>query len=80
MKFSCKDITELTSAYVDGKLSFIDRIHYRLHLFVCHNCRVYLDQFKAMLASFGKSRREPEAKQVDDLVARMMQERQSKDS
>jgi anti-sigma factor RsiW len=77
MMFSCKDITEHASAYVDGKLSLVDRVKFRLHVFICHNCREYLAQFRAMIRSVARTRREPEAATIDDTVARLLRERDS---
>lgn len=48
---SCKDITEKTSEYVDKDMSLYQRMQFRLHLFMCHGCRRFVDQFKMTIGS-----------------------------
>ncbi len=54
MMLTCKEITELVTAYVEGQLSFTDRLRFRLHIGMCHNCRAYVRQMKATVAALGK--------------------------
>ena len=41
---SCKKATELASNSLDRKLSLMQRIKLKLHLFICHTCRNYVRQ------------------------------------
>lgn len=43
---SCKDITENASAYLDKEMPLSARMSMRLHLFMCHHCRRYMDQLQ----------------------------------
>ena len=43
---SCKDIDHLASDHIDNNLPFFKKIQFRLHLFMCHNCRNFVKQFK----------------------------------
>ncbi len=51
---TCKEITELVTDYVEGNLSFADRIRFRMHVAMCRNCRRYVRQLKATAAAMGK--------------------------
>jgi anti-sigma factor RsiW len=51
---TCKEITELVTAYAEGNLSFKDRLRFHLHLGMCRNCRRYVRQVKATAAALGK--------------------------
>lgn len=75
--FSCKDITERASDYVDRRMSLVERMQYRLHVFICHRCREYLDQFRAMIAALRSARRAPAPESVDETVANLLRERNS---
>jgi hypothetical protein len=76
---SCRDITEHTSDYLDHTLPFWKRVGFRLHLFVCLNCRRYLEQMRLTIATLGRLKDEdqgPAVEQatVDDIVQHLKQE------
>jgi hypothetical protein len=52
---SCKDITEHSSDYLDRKLSFMERLGFKLHLFMCVSCKRYVSQLKLTIATIGKT-------------------------
>lgn len=75
---SCKDITEHASDYLEHHLSLRQRLGYRLHLFMCVNCRRYLDQLQLTIRTIGKT---PQAspppvapQQVQEIVERLRQQ------
>ena len=41
---SCKEATKIASEGLDKKLSFIQRLNLKLHLFICSTCRNYIRQ------------------------------------
>jgi hypothetical protein len=41
---TCKQITELATAYTDGHLPLLDNLRFRLHLAACRHCRSYVRQ------------------------------------
>jgi len=45
----CKDVTDETSNYIEGALSFGKRIAMFLHLMICRNCRHYVQQFQSTI-------------------------------
>ncbi len=51
---SCQDITKHSSDYLDHNLPWWKRLGFRVHLFMCLNCRRYLDQLKLTIATIGK--------------------------
>ena len=42
----CRDVTELTTDYLEGKLPMPTWIGMRWHLFICSMCRAYYDQLE----------------------------------
>lgn len=48
--FSCRDVAERASDYLDRDLSLRSRLQFRLHLFLCRDCRRYIDQLGRMTA------------------------------
>jgi hypothetical protein len=59
---SCKDVTEKASDYLDKEMSLMQKLQFKLHLFMCHSCRRFVKQFKVTIGTVG--RLEPE--QVSD--------------
>lgn len=51
---SCKEITQLTSDYVDKELGFLKRMQFRLHLFMCKNCQRFVEQFETTVSVAAK--------------------------
>ncbi|MGB2246335.1 MAG: zf-HC2 domain-containing protein [Alcanivorax sediminis] len=48
----CKDVTEKADALVDGTpLSWRERTALRVHLLMCHHCRRYVRQLRALVSS-----------------------------
>ncbi|WP_323773507.1 zf-HC2 domain-containing protein [Alcanivorax sp.] len=46
----CKDVVEKADALVDGSpLTWRERLAMRLHLLICHHCRRYVRQLRALL-------------------------------
>lgn len=52
---SCKDITDHSSDYLDRNLSFMERLGFKIHLFLCVNCKRYVSQLKLTIATIGKT-------------------------
>lgn len=48
----CKELVDKADALVDGTpLSWRERFALRMHLLMCHHCRRYLHQLRAMVTS-----------------------------
>ena len=51
----CKDAVERADALVDGTpLSWRERFALRMHLLMCHHCRRYVHQLRALVASLRR--------------------------
>jgi predicted anti-sigma-YlaC factor YlaD len=51
---TCKEITELVTDYLEGRMSLADRMRFQMHLGMCKHCRAYLRQMKATVAILGQ--------------------------
>lgn len=51
---TCKELTELVTDYLEGRMPFVERLSFRLHVAVCAPCRVYLEQLEETVALLGK--------------------------
>lgn len=47
----CRDIEQMASDYLNQDLSFRQKMAFRMHLFLCHNCRHYIHQLKTTISS-----------------------------
>jgi anti-sigma factor RsiW len=51
---SCKQVTELITDYLEGRLDLIERMRFQMHVGMCKHCRAYLRQMKATVAAVGQ--------------------------
>jgi predicted anti-sigma-YlaC factor YlaD len=51
---TCRELTELVTDYVEGRLSFLDRLRFQMHLGMCRSCRAYLRQVKQIIRALGE--------------------------
>jgi len=73
---SCHDIHEMTSDYLEKRLSLKQRINYRLHMFFCHDCQRFLAQFRTTIRTLrGLRLDEPSAQTVDAQVEALLKQR-----
>lgn len=49
---SCKDVAQQASEYIDQQHGWRQRMAFRLHLFICRNCRRYINQLRNSIESF----------------------------
>ncbi len=63
---SCQQITEIITDYLEGRMSFADRIRFQMHVGMCKHCRAYLRQMKATIGSLGQLPDEPIPADVRD--------------
>jgi predicted anti-sigma-YlaC factor YlaD len=68
---TCRQMTELITDYLEGRLPWMDRARFRLHIGMCKNCREYLKQMKLSVAVLGAMPVEPVPDEVmEELLAR----------
>lgn len=63
---SCKQITELVTDYLEGRMTLADRMRFQMHLGMCTHCRAYLRQMKTVIATLGHLPDEPMPDEVRD--------------
>lgn len=73
--FSCKDVTEHASEYLSKEMPLWDRMQYRLHLFICHNCRNFLRQFRATIGALRAGTSPIDPTLVENQVAVLLRAR-----
>jgi anti-sigma factor RsiW len=66
---TCKQVTEIVTAYAEGELRLMDRVRFLLHIGMCRHCRAYVRQLKATARALGKL---PEPEIPPDLQAELM--------
>lgn len=50
----CRQLVELVSDYLEGRLSATDHARFEAHLAACDACRAYLDQFRQTIKALGR--------------------------
>jgi anti-sigma factor RsiW len=61
--FSCQELVELVTAYLEGALSAEDETRFEEHIAGCDGCSAYLEQMRATIRHVG--RLTPEAISAD---------------
>lgn len=56
---TCRELTELVTDYLEGRLSIWQRVQFQMHLGMCRHCRAYLHQMKTTLRLTGELPDEP---------------------
>jgi len=64
--FSCQELVELVTDYLESRLSVEERTRFELHLGYCDSCRNYLQQMRQVLAATGKLSEESIAPRARD--------------
>ncbi len=49
--FSCQEVANLMTDYLDGALSLSQRVRFHMHLGLCFACRNFLNQMKYTVAT-----------------------------
>ena len=68
---TCQQMTSLITDYLEGRMPFMDRARFQVHIGMCKDCRRYLHQMKLSVAVLGGMSPEPVPDAVmDSLLAR----------
>lgn len=67
---TCKEQVARSSDYLDGQLSFRQRLRVRHHLLFCPNCRRFIRQMRLMQATL-RAMPEESVQGVDELAERL---------
>lgn len=73
---TCKEQVARSSDYLDGQLSFREKMMVRHHLMFCPNCRRFMHQMRLMQKTL-QSLPEDGLPDVDTLAERLAQERRN---
>jgi predicted anti-sigma-YlaC factor YlaD len=50
---TCRELTEVITDYLEGRMSLMDRLRFRAHISMCRGCRAYLNQMKKTVRTIG---------------------------
>ncbi len=64
--FSCQEIAQLITDYLDGSLNLGERVRFQIHLGLCFACRNYLRQMKHTIATLRQLPPEPVPQHVKE--------------
>ena len=68
---TCRELTELVTDYLEGRLVFGQRLRFQLHIGMCRHCRAYLRQMKTTIRALGRLPQEPIPPELaEDLLQR----------
>jgi len=72
---SCKDITEQANEYLECELSFVKRLKFRMHLFMCNHCKRYVEQLNTTIECLKRYKTDGEVDQqtTQHIVDRLKQ-------
>jgi hypothetical protein len=56
---TCKELTELVTDYLEGRLPLGRNLSFGLHVMMCRHCREYLHQMKLAVRALGAMPAEP---------------------
>ena len=51
---TCQELVAITTDYLEGKLSFGERVRFQLHLGMCRHCRAWLAQMEMTVETLGR--------------------------
>jgi predicted anti-sigma-YlaC factor YlaD len=69
---TCQEITELVTAYVERRMSLMQRARFRMHIGMCKHCRRYLRQMRTTVRLTGAMPADPMPRDVRDELARRL--------
>lgn len=69
---TCREITEVLTAYLEKRMTLMERAQVRLHLSMCKHCRAYVEQMRITLELTGSLPAEPMPEDVRDELAKRL--------
>jgi anti-sigma factor RsiW len=67
-EMACKQLVELVSDYIEGRLPPPDVERFDQHLKICEGCRTYVDQMRATIDALGHLPEESVTPQARDAL------------
>jgi anti-sigma factor RsiW len=62
---SCREMVELVTDYLEGRLATEDRRRFESHLGQCPGCQAYIDQMRATIDALGHLPPEPPSPEAE---------------
>lgn len=67
----CRELVEHTDALLAGELTWRQRLSFRMHLFMCHHCRRYVNQLKKLLRAIPGMHGKADDTEVEQVMRRI---------
>ncbi len=68
---TCKQLTEIVTDYLEGRLSLMQRLRFQMHLGMCRHCRAYVRSMRMTIKILGELPHEsPPPEVLNELLAR----------
>jgi anti-sigma factor RsiW len=71
---SCQEITDRVTEYLEGELSLLQRLQFRLHLAMCRTCSRYLEQMRLTIAALRELPPESVSPELSEELLRKLRE------
>jgi len=55
LMFSCKDIHDRASQFIDGETSMLTKVGVLMHILMCGKCRLFIKQLRLTIALIKKT-------------------------
>ena len=66
MSHNCRQVTEIVTEYLEGRMSLTQRMRFRLTLAICPSCQIYVEQMQQTVSVLGKMPVEPIPTDIHD--------------
>jgi predicted anti-sigma-YlaC factor YlaD len=67
---TCQEVTELVTDYLEGRMPFMQRVRFHMHVGMCRHCRAYLRTMRTTVKTLGKLPAAPIPDDVRDELLR----------
>lgn len=74
MMQSCEQVTELVTDYLEGRMSFWDRLRFRVHIRLCSACKHYICQMEHSIKTLGQLPDEPIPPEVEEELTKIFRD------
>ncbi len=62
---TCKELVELVTDYLEGRMSLGDRLRFDMHVLMCRSCRAFVRQLKQTVRALGHLPADPVPKEME---------------
>lgn len=73
LMFSCKEVHERASLYLDKDMDLLPRMGMLMHLLMCGQCRLFVKQLDLTITSLGKMKTNDSSTDLNDLAKKLQQ-------